>query len=295
MTDIDSDHRQQLPSGPHSMPPTPTSSFAPLTALISGRSPIFQSMLSLPQPADLETTTSFTPPIIPMQEDRHILEKLLLHCYPGFGISLDSLDEIKIILGAAIKCDMQSIPGGIRKWDSHFTPGWEAEARISAAKVLEVADFTRGATHYVPELEDISAGTYHRLVTYHARCGAVARATVQDFKRFDDAVFNDWTGCSDSDLCSGQSRYVLVGSRHYLLPGWSHTDLRIVGEDLFLRPCASMLNSQLFLNANRDGGPCQYCRFKLVLKLPRIRDMLTARVTKAVSEIQLEFGSPAPQ
>ncbi|KAH7912256.1 hypothetical protein BJ138DRAFT_964937, partial [Hygrophoropsis aurantiaca] len=64
-------------------------------------SPMLKTMLSLLRPPD--TATPPTPPVISMHEDRHTLEKLLLHCYPGFGTSLDSLDDIKVVLDAATK------------------------------------------------------------------------------------------------------------------------------------------------------------------------------------------------
>ncbi|KAH7909192.1 hypothetical protein BJ138DRAFT_258863 [Hygrophoropsis aurantiaca] len=286
--------------------------------ILSYISPVFRTMLSLPRPSE-ESTISPSPSTlatITMEENRNTLQKLLRPCYPGFDISLDSLGDIKLVINAATKYDMQSVLGSLKKWivtSSIFQTnplafyaiscrqGWEAEVRISAEKVLEVMDFNPGASQYVPELEDISGGTYYRLVAYHAQCGAVAKATadVQDLKLFDVQFFGKHecpTGDSrPSCLVSLEVDVGSAGKRYYKFPNWILTYLNNIGEELLLRPCAStVMKSGFFEKAVLDGSRCNYCRRVVITKLSQTRGVFAARVAEVVSQVQLEFVPPTP-
>ncbi|KAH7909191.1 hypothetical protein BJ138DRAFT_257783 [Hygrophoropsis aurantiaca] len=278
--------------------------------ILSFVSPVFRTMLSLPQPSE-ETTisSSSTLPIITMEEDGNVLERLLRPCYPGFDMSFDSLDDIKAVINAATKYDMQSVLGSLKKWivnSSLFQinplafyaiscrQGWEAEARLSAAKVVEVVNFERGASHYVPELEDISGGTYYRLVTYHAQCGTAARTTIQDLRWFGDSLVSTFNNICNINSCPKEYDPLSIGTcNFYNLPGWFRTYIRNVGDELLLRPCASTVaKSNSFNKALLTGASCPRCKENLFEKLPHIRDMFAARVAKDVSQVQLEFIPP---
>ncbi|KAH7910211.1 hypothetical protein BJ138DRAFT_134282 [Hygrophoropsis aurantiaca] len=262
--------------------------------ILSLASPVFRSMLTLPQPS--ETAASSTPPVISMPEDKHTLEKLLLHCYPGSSMTLDSVDDFKTILGAATKYDMQSILGSLRKsavtsslFQSNLLAfyaisclqGWEAEARLAAFKLLEDNSFWLGSYHYFPELESISGGSYYRLTRYHARCGAAAQAIAQKFIWLDNK-------------CSGRCQKVgtkAFGVTPHNFPKWLRTYLEVVGEELVRRPSAStVLNSVSFNAALLEAGQCTICGPHLVDN--RLRNMFAAQVTETVSHIPLEFVSP---
>ncbi|KAH7909193.1 hypothetical protein BJ138DRAFT_1155871 [Hygrophoropsis aurantiaca] len=281
--------------------------------ILSFISPVFKTMLSLPQPSDETTTPSSPLPTITMEEDRNILEKLLRPCYPSFDMSFDSFDDVKGVVGAAVKYDMQSVLVRLKKWiftSSLFqtdplafyvmscVQGWEAEARLSAAETLEVVDFKRGANHYTPGLEDTSAGIYYRLVTYHARCSAAARATMQDLRWFNERLKDAFTRTRCSDKACPKVRLgacFWIGLDYvYDLPKWFHTYLHDVEEELFFRPCASTVTkSKSFNTALLTGASCNHCREHLVGKLHEIQDAFTARVARVISQIQLEFVPPA--
>ncbi|KAH7912257.1 hypothetical protein BJ138DRAFT_808098 [Hygrophoropsis aurantiaca] len=268
-------------------------------------------MLSLPQPP--ATATSSTPPIISMQEDRHTLEKLLLHCYPGFGTSLDCLDDIKVVLAAATKYDMQAVLKHIRKW-MVISPlfqanllafyaifclqGWEAEARLAALNLLENKEFWLGSNHYVPELENISAGSYYRLTIYHARCGAAARDTMQNLEWLDErlmpneSMVSHLSGYHDRRGCAIVK--FRIGARTCdSCPKWFETYLRAVGEELVCRPsAATVAHSELFDKAVLEGSSCDGCRSHLIPKMPELRNLFAAQVSEVVSKVQLDFVPP---
>ncbi|KAH7913940.1 hypothetical protein BJ138DRAFT_1144800 [Hygrophoropsis aurantiaca] len=184
--------------------------------ILSFVSPVFRTMLSLPQPpgeaAPSSPLPSLTPPIITLQEDGHTLNKLLTPCYPGYGVSLDSLDDLRAVLRAADKYDIQSVLDSVREWmvispllqinPLHFymiscAQGWEAVARLSATKVIETVDFCRleGAQRYIPEMEDASAGAYHRLLEYRTRCGAAAQRVLEYYNWYDEKTFRQLSEC----------------------------------------------------------------------------------------------------
>ncbi|KAH7913939.1 hypothetical protein BJ138DRAFT_1144798 [Hygrophoropsis aurantiaca] len=277
--------------------------------ILSFVSPVFRTMLSLPQPPDETATASSspsTPPVVPVEENRHTLEKLLLPCYPGFGISLDTLDDLRAIMRAAEKYDMQSVLGSIRKWmvtspllqtnPLHFyliscAQGWEAEARLSAAKAIEVVDFNRpvGAHHYIPEMEYASAGAYHRLIEYRARCGEAARNSFWHLDFYD----RFWSKCNNPDCSKVEGGFSEPYSNEPLdIPKWFQTYCDNVREELFLRPYTStLMNSNSFTAALIEGSSCYVCRSNLVKELPSIRDTLAEGVIHQVSREVLGFPS----
>ncbi|KAH7913938.1 hypothetical protein BJ138DRAFT_1123916 [Hygrophoropsis aurantiaca] len=272
--------------------------------LLSFASPVFRTMLSLPQPIDEVPTSSSTFPIIPMPEDRHTLEKLLLHCYPGSSISLHSLDDIKLVLDAAAKYDMEFVLENIKKWMVTSTlfknnplafyvlscvRGFKVEARLSASRALEVIE--REPNHFIPELEEISAGTYYRLIKYHAQCGAAARDVMQNLQWIPMAerliINTNWPGCEHCrDL-----KVPLFGGGMYSLPTWLKTYLDGLGEELYRRPCAStVMKTESFNAALIKGASCEVCNNTLATKLSRMRDKFAARVATVISQVKLEFS-----
>ncbi|KAH7909196.1 hypothetical protein BJ138DRAFT_258928 [Hygrophoropsis aurantiaca] len=278
--------------------------------ILSLVSPVFRSMLTLPQPAD-ETATSSTPPIIIMQEDKHTLEKLLLHCYPGYynGISLDSLDDIKVVVAAATKYDMQAVLEHIRKWmvtsplfatnpwvfyAMSCLQGWEAEARLAAFNIIKGQDLYWGSDHYVPELEGLNAGSYYRLTTYHARCGAAARDSTRNLECLGTLLSRS---CMDRCYQSNCLKVRLRFGTHDFpnVPSWFQDYLHAVGEELVLRPSVStVMDSKLLTKALKEAGSCPTCCSRLSV-LPELRDLFVSNVAEAVSKVELEFAPPPPK
>ncbi|TFK82275.1 hypothetical protein K466DRAFT_666610 [Polyporus arcularius HHB13444] len=160
-------------------------------------SPVFADMLVIPQPQAPETASHpldkelVKPPVVDLTESRTTLELLLRLCYPSpTAPTFSSFDDAKPLLDAAHKYDLafagsmleHAIAPFIRDKPIqvyafaarlHLTDIMEATARASLALPL--------LWPYTPELEDISAGAYHRLLDYRERCKK-ALATLSNTK-----------------------------------------------------------------------------------------------------------------
>lgn len=75
--------------------------------ILSQASPVFESMLSLPQPPRGGDGEAFQRPIVDVTEDSKTLDRLLRLCYPILKPDMASFEDIVPTLEAAIKYDME--------------------------------------------------------------------------------------------------------------------------------------------------------------------------------------------
>ncbi|RPD59002.1 hypothetical protein L227DRAFT_504228, partial [Lentinus tigrinus ALCF2SS1-6] len=133
-------------------------------------SPIFKTMLSLPQPPEAVLT-----PSVDVSEDSQTMETFLRIIYPVADPEIRSLRHLREVLAAGMKYDVPVVIAASRKALSQqafieadplqvfalaCTLGMEAEAKV-AAKAAVVQNRVSGAT--CADLEEITAGGYFRL------------------------------------------------------------------------------------------------------------------------------------
>ncbi|KAH9837621.1 uncharacterized protein C8Q71DRAFT_553598 [Rhodofomes roseus] len=144
-------------------------------------SDVFESMLSIPQPnvsdpRDVHTETGL--PLVHVSEDSQTLDRLLRLCYPVADPKLCSLDDIKPVLAAAVKYQMEEAIALMKDkvkslcMDSPL-PVYVVACELDledlahqAAATVRVRELT---TEYAPELDRITAAQYYRLLYYGAR------------------------------------------------------------------------------------------------------------------------------
>ncbi|KAH9930356.1 uncharacterized protein B0H18DRAFT_1117037 [Fomitopsis serialis] len=155
-------------------------------------SPVFASMLEVgqapPGAADRSQTESDESrdgcPVVPIQEDSTTVETLLRIIYPMKDPALGDLPQLHYIIAAALKYEMeQAVALGttallsfvskepLRVWAIAARNRLEVEARTAADEVnrqqISVLD------SFPPEMQDITAGAYYRLLRYRRLGGAV--------------------------------------------------------------------------------------------------------------------------
>ncbi|KAH7921218.1 hypothetical protein BV22DRAFT_1019767 [Leucogyrophana mollusca] len=156
--------------------------------MLSLTSPVFKDMFSLPQPP--RANSELLPlglPVIPVTETSSVLENLLLYCYPGGVPQASNLESASAILEAATKYEMGSVLPLIGNTLLRFAEldplstyaifsryGWRKEMQVAASHALKLGGLGR-PSQFVPELEKITGGDYHRLLAYHYACGAAAQ------------------------------------------------------------------------------------------------------------------------
>ncbi|EAU82742.1 hypothetical protein CC1G_10647 [Coprinopsis cinerea okayama7 len=220
--------------------------------VLSLASPFFRDMFSLPQdpskPNDI--------PRIPVAEPAPVLEKLLQLVYPMADPVLTSLEELKDVLGVAVKYDFEGAVSMLRAW--LITPQFlhSAPVRVYAiACRYELEDEAKVASRYtlgvnlldVPlsdELKWISAYHYHQLLVLHKRRAQAALGYLKDVK-----------GDLKCMQCNGSNF-------HLQLPTppkwWTEYEAR-AREELSLRPTTDVIFRLDFLYKAAAKGGCPRC------------------------------------
>ncbi|TBU44068.1 hypothetical protein BD309DRAFT_990543 [Dichomitus squalens] len=152
------------------------------TVILSLASDFFKDMFSLPQPGVPSTSEPGELPVLNVSESSDVLERLFRLCYPVDHPTLGTIHEVRSTLEAALKYQMAvAIKIAKRRLRSLASADplsvyavaccfdLEAEAAAAAKEVLK----QKLQTRYVPELEDLSIGAYHRLLSYCERGGRV--------------------------------------------------------------------------------------------------------------------------
>ncbi|KAI0369217.1 hypothetical protein BV20DRAFT_904633, partial [Pilatotrama ljubarskyi] len=145
-------------------------------------SPVFESMLSLPQPPSMAGSESISgsdlQPTVDLAEDGETLETLLRICYPIANPTLDRpLDELETVLRAAIKYDMDfptivlsdrllalASRSPLEVWAVAVRLRLETVARGAAEALLSVASPDYES---LGSMAGICAGDYFRLRKFH--------------------------------------------------------------------------------------------------------------------------------
>ncbi|KAL1941196.1 hypothetical protein VTO73DRAFT_7408 [Trametes versicolor] len=140
--------------------------------ILSLASPVFASMLSLPQPPGTDPVR----PVVDVAERSEILDVFFRVLYPTADPELQSLSTIREVLESAMKYDVPAVVAGMRRALSQSRPvednplrvfaiacyfGMEAETKVAAEKAVLN---NRVTGRFCAELNEIPAGSYYRLL-----------------------------------------------------------------------------------------------------------------------------------
>ncbi|RDX54217.1 hypothetical protein OH76DRAFT_1398543 [Lentinus brumalis] len=156
------------------------------SGIVAEASPIFSDMFEIPLPdhSGVVDSQDFMDgkPVVAVQEDSVTLDRLLRLCYPTVDPILPELQDVRTVLAAALKYEMEESVALMKEallgfvdtqplavWATACELRLEAEAKI-AARVLVGADIPIDAP---PELQNVTAGAYYRLVKFHRAGGVV--------------------------------------------------------------------------------------------------------------------------
>ncbi|EED78396.1 predicted protein [Postia placenta Mad-698-R] len=271
--------------------------------ILAEASPFFHDLFSLPQPVtaasgkqqDEDDSVS----VVPMTEDSVVLDKLLRFCYPIRDPEFASLDELRPVIDAAKKYLMDEALQLLRTRLLAFASvspistyavairyGLEEEARHAAKCFLGHA--WEWDKIYVPELEDISAGAYHRLLEYHRRCGELATGLVKIFRWIDSA--NAWVFLECSNCAGDQQQWYMLGDVLRTPRTWWMQHMERSGKLLENRPSAETIRSTGWTDqAVLDAMNCAVCKQKVVEHMRRFNEKFAAELDRVVSEVKLEI------
>ncbi|KAF9240602.1 hypothetical protein BU15DRAFT_73833 [Melanogaster broomeanus] len=230
--------------------------------ILSLTSPVFKDMFTLPQP-DNQSPTS--PSAIPVSGEQ---------CDPS---------DSTITLLSRHEADIQLIQGGSVLWPSmHYAVSldWKELAERAARQTLKIKELGR-ASLYTEEMEEMTAGSYHKLLAFHFACG-VAAAGVGKSKK--------WI---PSDLQKEMCKCGCYVMSHYSV----QTYLTETSCELLLRPDSPiLLNTESAfknaLNTITTSGARHGCTVTVMIdRIEHLRCLYVAQIEKVLLEVQLEFKS----
>ncbi|TFK92870.1 hypothetical protein K466DRAFT_658987 [Polyporus arcularius HHB13444] len=153
-------------------------------SILAEASCVFEDMLSIPQPplgAANSDEVKDGLPIIRLSEDSTTLDRLLRLCYPTDDPQIDSLDDLRPVLQAALKYMMQESTSLLRRRLVKlgqaqplraFAMACTLELDQEAEDLAPLAHSVHGT--FVKELRGLSAGVYYRIIHYLPRTGSKA-------------------------------------------------------------------------------------------------------------------------
>lgn len=279
--------------------------FRVLKVFLSYASPMFAAMFTLPQPQGQNTEGPSRDgiPVVVMEEGKGTVEAIVRCCYPRGAMeepTFDTLGDVVDALKASRKYEMDGVETCIRKvlveprfvekeplrvFSIALSNSLEMETKIAGRQTLRLPLLGR---QYVPELEFISGGAYHRLQAYHQRCSDLARnvamAKSMEWVTKDTFVWLDCTACIPraSPVCVNISgnRIKWVYSRWWI--EFMHDAQAALQERPFgaTVQCPKML-AQALIRANG----CTNCQSRALIDMNEFCEEFAAEVNRAVSEV----------
>ena len=180
-------------------------------------SPLFDDMLSLPQPQPSDKEVVDGLPVVRLPEDAEVLSSLISMVYPIPSGLPDSYDKALTLLAASQKYDMVGVQSRIRaEIQSRTFPtltGAEtfrsyvissggqlpSEAEKLARLTLE---FPMTFEYLCEELLSSKGWALRDLVNYRKRCRDNIVSCFESFIKLSQPPFNIWMPCSDDQSCS---------------------------------------------------------------------------------------------
>ncbi|EIW80287.1 hypothetical protein CONPUDRAFT_125015 [Coniophora puteana RWD-64-598 SS2] len=264
--------------------------------ILAMASTVFKDMLGLPQPPSSNKSL----PVVPVSESSSVLKPLLLFCYPTAPPDIDTLNDARLILDAAVKYDitcvqkamavhvssqrfMEDNPVGVYCIACRY--GWEQVARSAARHCLKISSLGRPST-FTEELRFTTAIAYHRLLAYHTECGKVACAVGREnLQWLEDPKFPN---------CSRCAHYLILNNRpvgRFHVPCWFRNALHALAGDLLERPdSTTVITSSRFEAQTENFHECNTCRqFTSVVGFSFLRKIFAQKVKEETGKVELEF------
>jgi hypothetical protein len=232
------------------------------TCILAAASPFFRDMFRLPQGDKIIIE-------IPVSESSAVLDTLLRFVYPIPNPVITSLEELGLVLEAAIKYDFTTVVDALRKLliSPHFLQ--TSPIRIYAlACRYELDEESKIASRYtlginmfdeppMEELKYITGHSYHRLLNFHRQRSKAALNLLQI----------PTTTTIKCMQCNG-SVYTLHGS-----PKWWFEFEKAAKAELTARPTTDVIFGLEFLFKVAKAADCSRCPESILDSWQFLRDL----------------------
>lgn len=264
------------------------------TVMLKEASPMFDAMLSIPQPA---ADASHNVPVIPVTEDSVTLRGILELCYPMAPsiVREKNLDVVLHIIEAALKYSMEwpvALVAQSLKELAQDQP-LRVYAIAQRHRMPELAHFAAKETlrypfpgEYCPELEDITGGAYFRLVKYHEHCAQALGTLTQELKWMGRRSQYVWYICQNAKCNVASGRYLYEG---FVPRAWWATWLEGALVDLRKKPCRDTAASLNIETVSLGLSSCSSCKARAHIDLTKFRTALAEEVNRKLCLVEMEF------
>jgi len=234
----------------------PPTEFHVHSTILAAASPFFHDMLTLPQPPTNPNSLKYNKPLIPVTESRDTIASLLHFVYPLPDPQLASLDELPLLLDAAIKYDFTSVIVALRRLlisrdylQNSPIQVYAIASRFDLEEEAQIASSYTLSYHILdgPLCEDlkyISAWQYHRLLDLHRTRSTRAQEII------------------DSANCPTEIKCIQCNSSLYTAhgqPKWYYEWEKEAKLELAARPVSDVIFSVPFIGKATQKAGCPRC------------------------------------
>ncbi|OJT11391.1 hypothetical protein TRAPUB_12086 [Trametes pubescens] len=247
-------------------------------------------------------------PLVPMTESARTVEALLRLCYPVPDPEFASIDDLKPVMVAARKYQMDYIMQVLTRHLLVFAENTPLQAYAIALQ-FDLVDAARTAARltlrcddpcpFTEELDAVPATAYYHLLAYRRRCGEVACRAINSFTWLEDGSTLVWfrksagmssCGCSMAE----KPRYYVQTEAGVKTPvyatSWFQKHLDCIRAALLARPYGgAVLVDGLCNQIIEDAVSCNTCRWKIHSDTRKFMSGLAVEVDKRVSAIELDI------
>ncbi|KAI0786797.1 hypothetical protein C8Q75DRAFT_808311 [Abortiporus biennis] len=269
-------------------------------AILGRASPVFKDMFALPQsPPSTPNASEYINglPIVHVTEDSKTMDLVLTFCYPIPKPAKMSITDIRDILEATRKYQMDYISSLVRPlWREAVrdeplrgfaiacSMHWEDEARIAARLSLEEPIWPIEPP-LPQEFRAVSADTMVRLISYHRRCGKEAVALASN---------GGWANqMLDSLLCDHCTRGYKSSGQAIQMGDWLKLYMKRAGGVLATMPSRLIaLDQNLVHQSVKDHYGISICDMNLhcMDKINKMMMQFADELDKVLNEVPLDLG-----
>ncbi|KAJ6549092.1 hypothetical protein DFH09DRAFT_989097 [Mycena vulgaris] len=263
-------------------------------AVLSLVSPVFRDMFSLPQPESAPAV-----PIITVTEDAGKLDRALRFFYPGAQPTITTLDELRDVIEILVsKYDIQWIVPTVkqhleryigRKPFSVYTIASIHDWRdlvLAAAKELLKFPLPVFTTDVPQEIRHITGVAYHNLLSYHLRCGAVAKATTADLSWIEFPTVLVWFTCN---TCNYHCAPTLSDGIPHAARRWFMEYFTEMGAVLMETPGINLREHPRFYKALREAARCGVCAEGMAQLDQFVSGTWANKIELEIDQVELHF------
>lgn len=285
-------------------------------AILEESSTVFADMFSMPQSQQRAVDGTYRPsdplsggiqkdhghgpdvPVIRLTEPSSTIDPLLRFCYPVADPHLSTLEELKPLLAATRKYQMDYALECLKPRLLHFAQSSPLPVYAIALR-YELKDVVLGAAKlflrlhapypYTEELEEITGGAYHRLLKYRDSCSAAATGVIDGKLEWFDDPDCPWFTRGGSCRCPYGTVHKRPKGSLRGCSAWFLSMLTTISSLLAKRPCREAIEEPTILdNALVIPMACDVCRSVTSGKLRGFMVKLADEVDKKISQVRFK-------